>query len=133
MRGLLEGRDMKREIKAEWLKALRSGEYEQIAGILKGRDAKTGKVGYCCLGVLCDVVDPEGFEDEREGVFRHRSYDGLPGEFVDLKAGNDYKTIVIPALPEDQRDFYELTELNDSGDFTFDQIADLIEYFIPEG
>ncbi|MEM9067149.1 MAG: hypothetical protein AAGE52_01545 [Myxococcota bacterium] len=37
------------ELKAKWLKALRSGDYKQGAHQLRTRK------GYCCLGVLCDV------------------------------------------------------------------------------
>jgi hypothetical protein len=40
---------MKKEIKAKWLKALRSGRYKQCEGYLH-----TGK-GYCCLGILAKV------------------------------------------------------------------------------
>ncbi len=36
-------------IKAKWVKALRSGEYEQT------RQRLHDSTGYCCLGVLCDL------------------------------------------------------------------------------
>ena len=36
------------------LDALRSGEYEQTDGTLKAR-RRDETVGYCCLGVMCDV------------------------------------------------------------------------------
>jgi hypothetical protein len=41
---------MKEKYKKKWLKALRSGEYDQTIGQLASDD------GYCCLGVLCEVV-----------------------------------------------------------------------------
>lgn len=41
---------MKPEVKEEWVKALRSGEYEQGEGFL----CKNGR--FCCLGVLIDVA-----------------------------------------------------------------------------
>jgi len=41
---------MKPEIKAAWVAALRSGEYEQGDGNLQ----KEGK--FCCLGVLCEIA-----------------------------------------------------------------------------
>lgn len=41
---------MDAKLKAEWVKALRSGEYEQCNGSLTSR----GK--YCCLGVLNRVA-----------------------------------------------------------------------------
>lgn len=40
---------MNAQIKAEWIAALRSGEYPQDKGMLHG------DIGYCCLGVLCDL------------------------------------------------------------------------------
>lgn len=47
---------MKAAIAKKWIKALRSGDYEQGRGVLKSTDDK-----YCCLGVLCDVVNPAGW------------------------------------------------------------------------
>ena len=40
---------MDAEIKAKWVAALRSGEYQQGQGMLR-LDGE-----FCCLGVLCDV------------------------------------------------------------------------------
>lgn len=36
--------------KAKWVKALRSGKFEQTDGTLKDKD------GYCCLGVACHLL-----------------------------------------------------------------------------
>lgn len=44
---------MNPEIKAKWVAALRSGDYEQGSGRL--RDDR----GMCCLGVLCDLHSHE--------------------------------------------------------------------------
>lgn len=41
---------MNPKLKAKWVKALRSGKYQQGNGYLY-----TGS-GYCCLGVLCSVM-----------------------------------------------------------------------------
>ena len=41
---------MKVKYKKKWLKALRSGEFDQTKGSLADED------GYCCLGVLCEIV-----------------------------------------------------------------------------
>ena len=41
---------MNKEIKAKWIKALRSGKYRQTRGKLKSRNG-----AFCCLGVLCDI------------------------------------------------------------------------------
>lgn len=47
---------MKAELKAKWVEALRSGKYEQGHSALRNHDNK-----FCCLGVLCDVVRPDGW------------------------------------------------------------------------
>ena len=44
---------MNRFIKDNWVKALRSGHYDQIGGNLKGDS------GFCCLGVLACVMGKE--------------------------------------------------------------------------
>lgn len=47
------------KLKAEWVEALRSGEYKQGSGALLSQDG-----GYCCLGVLAEILGelrPNGF------------------------------------------------------------------------
>lgn len=46
-------KQLKPEIKKAWLEALRSGKYVQGHQALRTADSR-----YCCLGVLCDVVNP---------------------------------------------------------------------------
>jgi hypothetical protein len=48
---------MDQELKAKWVKALRSGEYEQGASVL--RDGKY----YCCLGVLAECAGAKWNEE----------------------------------------------------------------------
>lgn len=50
---------MKPDVKELWLTALRSGEYEQAKGTLRGKVADE-KEGYCCLGVLCEIAVKQG-------------------------------------------------------------------------
>lgn len=45
---------MKPAMKDKWVKALRSGKFEQCNSVLHD-----GKTGYCCLGVLRHVADPK--------------------------------------------------------------------------
>lgn len=42
---------MSPELKTRWLEALRSGEYKQGRAYLRKDDK------FCCLGVLCDLID----------------------------------------------------------------------------
>lgn len=49
---------MDEKLKADWVRALRSGEYKQTRGTL------TDGEGFCCLGVLCKVA---GLEIRKDG------------------------------------------------------------------
>lgn len=49
-------------IKAKWVEALRSGEYQQTQGKLHDNTSNS----YCCLGVLCRVVGAVFSEAEIE-------------------------------------------------------------------
>jgi hypothetical protein len=96
------------EYKAPWIAALRSGHYAQ------GRNQLRDKLGnYCCIGVLQMVVDGK--------VQENTSY---PSNDWWYNVGNyegDCKLF---------RGDGDLTSFNDRDGLTFDQIADLIEYFL---
>jgi len=122
------------EIKAQWVAALRSGEYEQGQGALNS-DGK-----FCCLGVLCELavnagVTTRAYNDNGETVWAScgpfLETQILPyavQQWAALDGGN-------PAVSLDGCDFPTLAELNDGlndGEhdyppYSFDQIADLIE------
>ena len=126
--------DMDKGIKAGLITALRSGHYKQGTGALKNGDS------YCCLGVLSDLYIRETGQGEwmPSDAFRYPGVwdsTGLPPSSVcgwanierhghielgEYSFRNECGTRVT--------DLY-LTELNDMG-FTFDQIADLIEFFM---
>jgi hypothetical protein len=131
---------MKPEVKKKWLKALRSGKYEQAQGRLH-EDSK-----FCCLGVLCDLHAKETgrkwklLEEDTHGGDEEYSYmdegDLLPKmvmRWAGLRkhattSGNDVKIKhVADAEPvEDTDNITSLAELNDDG-CTFEEIADFIE------
>lgn len=63
------------EVKAEWTRRLRSGEYPQGHTYLKN------DMGYCCLGVLCDMAEEEGVvRSEMQGRRRVHMYYGTSPE-----------------------------------------------------
>lgn len=107
----------KEEIRARWVKALRSGEYLQTQGQL--RDSE----GFCCLGVLCDLVqeDISGWWDGEEFLTQddEEHHTSLPRSVMDLVG-----------IADDEGMFRTrsggLALMND-GDSSFEQIADLIE------
>ena len=109
------------EVKKKWVAALRSGDYKQGQGHLKGGD------GFCCLGVLCDLhskeVDHYGWQEQQGGVY---SYQGRTGTitnevsgWADLPVSNDTCGILVSM--NDGGGDYAL----DGKDFNY--IADYIE------
>jgi len=116
---------MDSDIKAQWLQALRSGEYEQTSGALE----HGGK--FCCLGVLCDLAVKAGVTERSQEADGPVVYGTADGE--DTSAG------ILPdgvkewsGLPQRNPIFIEdgnvesLAAKNDMG-YSFAQIADLIE------
>ena len=126
---------MNPEIKSKWLSALRSGEYEQARGGLMRimrRNFETGKidVGFCCLGVLCDLASQESvcrWQDMGAVVndqFGRAIFNGdsLPGPVMKW-AGLDSVDPAIPFPVEGK----SLSVLNDTHQLNFHRIAALIE------
>lgn len=111
-------------MKDKWVKALRSGEYEQGRNILKDTHGR-----YCCLGVLQQVVDGdvERYADMSRSDFGRPlptpseewcTAKGITGDASLIRAGLGW-------IPEGSR--LSLMTLNDHGLHKFNQIADIIE------
>lgn len=93
---------MTRKIKNEWVKALRSGDYEQGESVLYDKQTNS----YCCLGVLARVC---GVRASKLHGFSITPAIGESKEEVmnyNVLASNK-----VPALPMKQRD--KLTDMND--------------------
>lgn len=118
---ILEHRKLDPEIKAKWLRALRSGEYEQARSVLKSPQG-----GFCCLGVLADVCGAKWSEMTRpiNGAKYLGATLDIDGESKIITDGGllDHSFLEKIGL-ENQR---LLAEFNDGGQ-TFAQIADYIE------
>lgn len=116
-------KELREELRAEWVKALRSGEFQQCQGQLSSGG------GFCCLGVAAELV--------------HRRFpEVLPVAALSSEDGElewrDYgpETYCLPpvaqaalGLLDDCGDFGDgrsLANLNDQGK-TFSEIADVIE------
>src|ERR1044072_648640 len=118
---------MTKELLTKWLAALRSGTYLQYQGKLKGK-LRNGQLGYCCLGVLCDVLEKEegiGHWDNDpvagdDCFFYNGSHDlCYPPEAIRLKLGL--------GLPCSQGSLVApWAAMNDRG-FSFEEIAADIE------
>lgn len=110
---------MNPEIKAKWLKGLRSGDFNQGAGCLRsvnkqrlvdldGVPQDDVGITHCCLGVLCEVTDRE-FNDGDSYL--------TPGD----KAAYDEDSGLTAYNQE------RLVCFNDVDELSFGQIAEWIE------
>lgn len=114
---------MKPEIKQLWVKALRSGEYQQVTGSLKTA------TGYCCLGVLADCY-VQAIPDAQ-----WRRYPGMdwyifehPSQFESSSClPNDDDVFVNWAghMTDDTQRY--LTDMNDDLQCSFNEIANWVE------
>ncbi len=122
---------MNKEIKKEWVAALRSGDYKQGRGSLRHNDA------YCCLGVLCELHAKntegefaKGLDGEwayfADGVGKgvHYPKKDMPPRAIMDWAGLDRNGVTFVTINGRSA---ELPTHNDSFDATFDKIADAIE------
>lgn len=106
-------------LKVRWLEALRSKKYEQTRGRLKRITTVTADYtpGYCCMGVLCDIVDSTKWHE----------VEAFTGS---ISAGwGDNMTMNYPpnSLGLDEVAQVMLGQMNDEREFTFEQIADWVE------
>lgn len=114
------------ELKAKWVAALRSGKYDQGQAALKtaakphldkNQNIVQGET-FCCLGVLCDVVDPTAWT--------------LSGETAHPLAeeGMSYLKNGLGLGGCTGKIQEKLVKMNDSGLHTFSAIADYIEKYV---
>jgi hypothetical protein len=143
---------MNTEIKEEWVRRLRSGEYQQGHGRLT-KIKPDGVKTYCCLGVLCEMAVEAGIVassiDDGSVVYgAFREQDVLPEpveQWAGLEPNGSDVTIVAvgqqcPDRPADYdkctsetcpvcRDL-TLIHLNDNVFSTFPEIANVIERWL---
>jgi hypothetical protein len=118
---------MNKEWKEKWLTALRSGEYNQDKAFLKTKE------GFCCLGVLADLMTEEedAWEDAvscdswaNRGVFRLRE----SGHVSHMPTALQTKAGLIGAQGKDGKAILAtLMGMNDHEGMSFADIADYIE------
>ena len=95
-------------LRERWALTLESGNYQQATGVLRNR-----KNECCCLGVLCDLVDPSGwgYSNSRAGAYPvHYHNEVMPSASF------------LEEIGLEQNDANRLSKLNDSG-MSFDDIA----------
>lgn len=101
---------MNQTVKKKWVEALRSNRYNQTRGTLR-----SPQNCFCVLGVLCDVVDPNGWGSNK-GM--SKAWRGSMG--------------VIPsklcsAIHLKGKDAARLMQMNDGERKSFKELADYIE------
>lgn len=121
----------------DWVADLRSGEYKQAKGVLCRLNPDGSVYGHCCLGVLQERAIKNGIvsplirdsapNSARTYIDRHgNTYTAMLMLEVTRAAGVfDVRVSLID--PDDVDERHELTELNDTYGWTFEQIADAIE------
>ncbi len=115
---------MDADLKKRWIEALESGDYKQGKGALRSHRDE-----YCCLGVLCDLVQPDGwsrYNDSPECPDVLTTY----YEFVykNESAGGVLPTTLAKDVDIDSHGAHStswITTDNDSGK-SFQEIADII-------
>lgn len=113
----------------DWVAALRSGTYKQGTGYLRSKD------GFCCWGVACDLVDPNGWdgpEDFSKGPLGYRdniqSRTNKDGTYLmNFPPKHVKKALGVEKLGE-----IRYASMNDSGS-TFLEIANEIEKEMADG
>jgi hypothetical protein len=126
-----------------WIAALRSGDYKQTTGYLhitapindSPNNDNYRPVGFCCLGVACDLFDPtqwvEREADTGEGAYESFHENGYSLEPV----VRDWLGLGIEPWGEEPDEYghvssaewqEKIQEMNDEGS-TFTEIADALE------
>lgn len=88
------------EVKTKWLKALRSGKYQQTVGTL------CDNKGYCCLGVLQKAVEGKVEEDE----YSDSGFRGEPSSTFWNRLGAEVDE--IGEMADDENDFVKDKQLS---------------------
>ena len=97
---------MNPELKQKWLEALRSGKYKQGTGLLRSKENY-----FCCLGVLCDIIDNKKWEITNSGDYCYEKSTVAPTSSSIIREGA----------------IGHLMTLNDEAKSSFAEIADWIE------
>jgi hypothetical protein len=108
---------MNHNIKTKWVAALRSGDYKQTKGALRRPPGADYPEGYCCLGVLCEVVKPNAPWLKDGDRYTLLGAAGVAPQSIVQQLGLTF---------DDQGAYNLLPHMNDGGR-TFEEIADFIE------
>lgn len=105
---------VKKEDIQKWANALRSGKYKQGLLCLQFNG------NYCCLGVACDLFIP------RKKLVLD-SYKNIEGGFPGRNQPYAPKWLQNINVDFEEKVDISLSEINDSKEYSFNEIADLLE------
>lgn len=111
---------MNPDIQAKWVAALRSGKYNQCRGQLRKGDC------FCAIGVLCDVIEPDGWKRGYNGWEHDGQRTRLSIEFS-RRLGFEPQFGFNGYHPQLAGIGTFICKLNDDLGYSFAEIADLIE------
>jgi hypothetical protein len=99
------------KVKRKWVKALRSGDYDQGHHKLRSKNDN-----FCCLGVLCNLhaMEHPDYAARQRDARLYGNKDSFLPEAVEDWAGLNFPIV------------RELATMNDNG-YTFKQLADYID------
>lgn len=120
--------------KTKFLKALRSGNYEQGSGFLKIKNDKTDKFEYCCLGVACHIAGVTGLN--KKCIIKNGTYGDVLGNGIVIIDGTQNLKHILKSIgkvpeilrgnPTENNIVNKLVSMNDNGK-SFKVIANWIE------
>jgi hypothetical protein len=99
-------------LRNDWTAALRSGKYEQADGQLGSTYG-----GFCCLGVLCDIVDSTQWDKYEPNKWSYR------GKTTDIPPMDILESVGIAPS-----EMHQYIDMNDSFERSFLEIADAIDH-----
>lgn len=97
-----------------WLKTLETTDMKQATGLLsKSLGVGIGDVGYCCLGVACELMT----DIPKEHTRRFGDLVGVYGEDAEYQE-----------LPVEAQEYYDIPSRPRSGGVLLDELNDKLEY-----
>jgi hypothetical protein len=110
---------MKQDVKEKWISDLRSGNYKQAQQSLRNRE------GYCCLGVLCESMGYKDWKDAGEDDYSLRGFYHKGEDNVYITGDLNEQLLEEAGLT--RKDTQQLITLNDTDNYTFEDIATYVE------
>lgn len=116
---------MNQDVKRKWVRALKSGKFEQTVEALKDNE------GYCCLGVLCELYQKEHpqtsfkwtWYEDRYHFGKEQSY--LPKAVQKWAGLKDSDPFIM--FDDYGLGVTKASDANDHDEMTFEEIAEAIK------